>query len=155
MARFERTFTMCEQPDQAQTRFRDELGPALNRVGFRLDRDEPGHLVFPPRYMGGVLFLGWVTGIYWLWRKSMNHRLEADFDPAPGGTTVTVYGRTGGGLCDPISRLGRRGHWPENMDDPDWLPSVAEYDLAQWDIEDPREMDRITRRALKKAGRLP
>lgn len=158
MAAIERTFTMQEAPEQAQARFRDELGPALHRIGFRLHVEEPEHLKFTVRYMGGWLFLGILTGMFWLSRKVRNHHIEVDFDPDGTGTRVTLYGRAQRPIRDSANVLGRRGHWPENMDDPDWGPTTPDDPLCEWDAMDaeaPEEVDRITRRALKKAGRLP
>jgi hypothetical protein len=158
VASFERSFRMSEDPKAAQARFSSEIGPALHRMGFRLDVEQPGHLAFGARYMGGFLFLGWVTGAFWLWRKLMRHRVEVEFNADASGTMVELYGRTGGGMRDLINLLGRHGHWPETLDDRDWIPALPDDRLREWnsaDELDPQQMDRITRRALKKAGRLP
>jgi hypothetical protein len=158
MATFEQTFTMQEAPEEAQARFVIELGPALHRMGFLLQAEEPGHLDFRVRYMGGLLFLSIWTAMFWLSRKALGHHIEVDFDPDDSGTKVTLSGRTGGDVRGDINVLGRRGHWPENMDDPDWMPTVPADPLREWDemdTEAPEELGRITRRALKKAGRLP
>jgi hypothetical protein len=163
MATFERTFTMQEAPEQAQARFRNEIGPALHRMAFRLDKDQAGHLAFGVRYVGGRIFwllpwTLWFTSAFWLWRKAVNQCVEVDFSPDTSGTKVELYGRTGADIRDLIYVLGRRGHWPENAEDPDWLPESSEDRFSEWNEAgevDPREMDRITRRALKKARRLP
>lgn len=160
MATIERSFSMQEAPEEAQARFVNELGPALHRMGFLLQAEEPGHLDFRVRFMGGWLFLNIWTAMFWLSRKVLGHHIEVDFDPDDSGTKVTLYGRTGGDIRGDINVLGRRGHWPLNMDDPRWVPTTAEDHYSEWDEADeaetlPEEMDRITRRALKKAGRLP
>ena len=149
---------MSDAPEEAQARFRSEIGPALHRMGFRLEDEQTGHLVYGVRYMGGKLFFGWVTVSLWLLRKLIRHRVEVDFDPNASGAKIELYGRTSRGVRDLINLLGRRGHWPENIDDPDWVPELPEDRLSEWDEADevdPDNMDRITRRALKKAGRLP
>jgi hypothetical protein len=99
----ERSFYMEEAPEAAQARFIKEIGPPLRESGFGLRVEEPGHLAFRARYIGGVLLLGIVT------------------------------------LAD-------------------WLPASAEDRYGEWDQvegEATQDMDRVTRRALKKAGRLP
>jgi hypothetical protein len=141
-----------------------ELDATLYRVGFKPRAEGPGHQAWTARLMwkGPILFLipfyllFW-AGLFWAWRKLMRHRVAVDFTPDASGTAVTLTGRAGGGIPAMIDALGREGRWPENMADRDWVPTVPDDRLADWDDEeaDPEEMDRITRRALKKAGRLP
>jgi hypothetical protein len=163
MAAIERSFIMQEAPEEAQARFH-ELDPTLHRMGFKLGAEEPGHLAYVARFVGRHVWwiiyglLLWALALWWLWRRVMKHRIAVDFDQEESGTKVTLYGRTGGGIRKSIDLLGREGHWPENMTDRDWVPTIPDDPLCKWDemgAEAPEEMDRITRRALKKAGRLP
>jgi hypothetical protein len=168
MARIERSFQMAEPPGEAQDRFHAELGPSLHRFGFRLRLDEPEHLVFRPRYMGlkvwllGPTVLGLFMVIWWGFRLMMGQRVEVEFSERATGSAIEIYGRASRGIADLIDMLGRKGHWPANREDPEWLPVpeelVNEQDSAWDDADlegiDPSQLDRITRRALKKAGRL-
>jgi hypothetical protein len=162
MARFERTFRMQEGPKQAQVRLH-ELDATLHRIGFKPLVEEPGHIAWTARFyaLTPILLLSalllWAAIIFWVWRKMMKHRVEIDFAPDASGTKVTLTGRAGGGIPGMMNNLGCEGHWPENMVDRAWVPTPPDDRLAAWDDEavDPQEMDRITRRALKKAGRLP
>ena len=162
MARFERTFRLQEGPESAQARLH-ELDATLRRLGFKPRAEEPRRQAWTARLMwkSPVLFLTplywWIAALFWLWRKVMKHRINVDFAPDASGTKVTLTGRAGGGIPTMIDNLGRERHWPENMADRDWVPTTPDDRLADWDSEEanPEEMDRITRRALKKAGRLP
>jgi hypothetical protein len=62
----------------------------------------------------------------WMIRLLLGQRLEVDFTPV-GETAcrVDVYGRAGGSVASVISLLGRKGHWPSTLDDPDWLVEEA------------------------------
>lgn len=160
MASLDRSFVMDGSPHEAQERFRDEVGTALQTMGFRLVVDIPGHLEFDVRYMGGILWLGLISGIVWLWRKARGYMIEADFMRDDSRTKVEIYGKAAGDVAALINVLGRQGHWPSNPHDPTWvaegLAEPAPDELASWDDEEinPAELDRTTRRALRKAGRL-
>jgi hypothetical protein len=152
---------MQEGPVRAQERFH-ELDATLYRVGFKPRAEQPGSQAWTARLMwkSPILLLSfifvWVAALFWIWRKVMKHRIEVTFEPDASGTKVTLTGRAGGSICSTIDKLGREGHWPENMEDRDWVPTTPADPYAEWEDEaDPQEMDRITRRALKKAGRLP
>jgi len=110
---------MEEPPAEAQSCLLEELGPS-HRLGFKLRDDESRHLQFTARFLGPRIIIlssvGFPWLFFWLWRKAVNHRVEADFDQDGAGTLVTLYGRTGGGIRDMIDSLGRRGHWPANME---------------------------------------
>lgn len=114
-----------------------------------LDVEKPSRLA-DPRYTS-------LAAAFWAWRKIMKHRIEISFAPDASGTKVTLTGRAGGGIPRMIDNLGREGHWPENMADRDWVPITPDDGLTEWDeqVANPQEMDRIARRALKKAGRIP
>jgi hypothetical protein len=164
MPTIERGFSMQEAPEQAQARLH-ELDATLHRLGFKPRAEEPGRQAWTARLMwkSPVLFLTplyvWVAATFWVWRKAMKHRIGIAFAPDESGTKVTLTGRAGGGIPAMIDNLGRERHWPENMTDRDWVPTIPEDRYSEWDEADeaeaPEEMDRITRRALKKAGRLP
>jgi len=154
MPRLDRSFAMEETPTEAQARFRDEVGQALHAMGFRLDVDTPGHLEFHVRYQRGVLWTGLVP-------KASRHNVAADFTDDDQGTKVDISGTAPGDLAALINVLGRQGHWPSNRGDPGWvaegMPESPQDDLASWDDTeiDPSQLDPITRRALRKAGKLP
>lgn len=161
MARLDRTFVMEESPTDAQARFRKEIGQALDTMGFKLVTDVPAHLAFQVRYMGGVLFIGLITLMVWLWRKARGYNVEVDFTQNESGTRVEIYGKTPGDVAALINVLGRQGHWPSNPQDPAWVaegvPESPSDELSSWDDTDidPSQLDRVTRRALRKAGKLP
>jgi hypothetical protein len=154
---------MDEPPDEAQKRFREQIGEALHEMGYRLQSDESGHLAFRTRYRieNAVLF-GILSLPSWIWCKALGYRIEIGFLSDSRGTTVDIYSKTGTGLATALSLLGRPGHWPSNPQDPDWLPRLTDEDFdrdpyADWDgMEiDPNQLDPTTRRALRKSGRLP
>jgi hypothetical protein len=146
-------------PEEAQRRFRAEIGRSLRDMGFRLEDDEPGHLAYGTKYaMVGLVWLGFLVA---LWRMLSGHRIEVDFTAAERGCEVEIYGRSGRSVNDSVNLLGRNGHWPTNPDDPAWVLAGIEQSsddpYSQWDEVDDvdlQDLDRITRRALKKSGRL-
>lgn len=158
MTVLDRSFAMTEPPADAQGRFEREIGGALHRMGFRLTDSDFGHLRFGVRYWGGAMWFGWLTVAFWLWRKLMGHAIEADFEADGPGTKVSVYGKAPGDIAALVNLLGRSEHWPANREDPDWLPALADAELETDEWDDPdidhNELDRVTRRALKKQGRL-
>ncbi len=155
-------------PAEAQAQFRDQIGAAFDRMGFRLVEETPGQLTFAVRYLGGVRWfffipvVGWALFALWLWRKVSAQRIEVGLVPADSGTTVAVYGKAAGDVAGLVNLLGRQGHWPSNREDPDWIAEGAgapgDDPYRAWDEVgdiDPTELDRTTRRALRKAGKLP
>jgi hypothetical protein len=162
-----RTFEMPIAVGEAQERFTRELESAFLGYGFRLREVTDGHLVFTvggrrdPSLVAGFAaspLLMSVAGAGIRGGRSLaGRRIEVDFTPLQDGCRVEVYGRAGGRVRDAVLALGRNGHWPTNVDDPLWQPPLdTKPDLSEWDDEDidPSELDRITRRALKKSGRL-
>lgn len=149
MATLANSFQMPEQPDEAQARFQGELGPVLHRMGFRLRDVQPGRLEFVPRFISLLQFLP---------RKARGETVAVDFLGEPTGTAVRVSGKATGGIKKLVSHLGEEAHWPANVDDKDWLIVARNDSFTEWDqVEDidPTQLDPITRRALKRAGRLP
>lgn len=162
MTTVDRSFSMSGEPAAAQAAFRRELEPSLKRAGFRLDQERPGHLRYGVGYTLGerpfwLLLTGWLTTVSWLARLALGRRIEVAFHETAGKTRVELFGRTGAGLAHAIGLLGRAGHWPNSADDPDWMIEADEDPLAEWDEMEHIDLsaeDRITRRALKRSGRL-
>lgn len=165
MASISRTFLMAEPAEEAQQRFKGELMPGLDELGFTLRDDASGHLVYGPRGAGGRVaaasVLAPVVGVLAAgsaaWRSTKGHRLEVDFTATESGCKVEIYGVAGSRTVERINLLGRNGHWPATLNDPDWpAPFEVSDELIEWEGEniDPKSLDRITRRALKRAGRL-
>ena len=124
-------------------------------MGFRVRREEPGALEFPARFL---YIAGNYSWIILLIRQIRGEVVGVHFSPASVGTTVEITGRAGRGIRRMISVLGDNDHWPANLDDDDWLPTPTDHSYDEWDDldeVDPDQLDRITRRALKSAGRLP
>jgi hypothetical protein len=167
MARIARTFTMDESAGEASARFSTELSETFYDWGFRLEDESPEHLAFRPRFLDaedvGVVLMIPLAITAALGRLLFDRQLEVDFTPnQDGGCTVEVYGRARRKIATAIELLGHKSHWPINPADPDWLldnePPVDRDDeiIEAWEGEDihPEQLDRITRRALKHAGRL-
>lgn len=120
MATVDHSFEMQATAQVAQARFRDESGLVLERMGFQLREESPGHLAFGVRKFRGE----------WVVRLLLSQQLEVHFTPVDKKVCrVHVSGRAGGSVARVIGLLGQKGHWPSTLDDPDWL--VEEALLAQ------------------------
>lgn len=116
MSTVDHSFVMRATAQVAQARFRDESGLVLERMGFRLSEESPGHLAFGVRSFRGE----------WVVRLLLSQRIEVDFTQVDKtACRVHVYGRAGRSVASAISVLGRKGHWPSTLDDPDWLVEEA------------------------------
>lgn len=139
----------------AQERFRDELGPQIKRMGFKLARDEPGLLVYEVSYVVGSRTLMWVatswlTILYWLRRRLARQRIEISFEPDGESTGVHIYAHVGRRVARALDALGRPGHWPDDAEDPDWI-TIPAADDSWVDEVDMATADRMTKRAAKRA----
>jgi hypothetical protein len=116
VAAVDHSFEMQATAQVAQARFRDESGLVLERMGFQLREESPGHLDFGVRRFRGE----------WLIRMLLGQQIEVDFTPVDkNACRVHVYGQAGGSVARAISLLGGKGHWPSTLDDPDWFVEEA------------------------------
>jgi hypothetical protein len=154
---------MSQPPAEAQRQIREELSPALERKGFALADEQPGHLAYRvslrPGFGLGVStlvapFFAVTDFLVRLGRRVAGQRVEFDLVAETAGSQVEVYDRGGRHLSDMVGLLGRQGHWPANERDQDWdLDLLEDGDLSWIDDVDLETADRITRRAVERARR--
>lgn len=159
MAQLGYSFVMQEPPAEAAARFGSELGVTLQRMGFKPAESSADHLVYVPRSGAGwIPVLGLGLLYVWVARRLLGHRIDVAFLADEERCRVEITGRAPRGVSDQLRLLGLSSHWPANRDDPIWLPEATDDPYADWDdasAEDLELSDRTTRRALRKAGRLP
>src|SRR3954453_21210174 len=112
MPRFQRSFLMSEDAREARARFRTELAPSLNDLGYRLEHDAPGVMTFVPRMQPSPFLSGLLLGLAF-WRVGAGHQVHATFETQPDGQTlVSLEGQASPQVASQVPLLGRPGHWP-------------------------------------------
>jgi hypothetical protein len=123
VGRIRHTFTMRQEPGDAQAMFVRDIAPDLHRLrGFTLYKNEPGELAFGDgrdlvAYNIGERG-GAVMGPSRLMRRLTERRVRASFDAVPEGTLVTLRGGAEGDVCKALALLGQSGQWPEKAPSP-------------------------------------